>query len=205
MSLVEVLRKKAPGVPASLYEAKDFADAMQYAVDVTLKKRACEMLMPVAGEQYGPESENGIPTQLVRHIAVPGFTDEEFAALEAKAEGTGIKLLRSGLRNHLGGFDTGITKAEALITDSVTCIVNSNSEEVRIGSMVAELSIMLVKKSTLLDRLEDSAPLMLDLLNRGGASYTAMITGPSRTADIERVGALGVHGPLELHIVLLED
>ena len=205
MSLVEVLKKKAPGVPASLYEAKDFADAMQYAVDVTLKKRACEMLMPVAGEQYGPESENGIPTQLVRHIAVPGFSDEEFAALEAKAEGTGIKLLRSGLRNHLGGFDTGITKAEALITDSVTCIVNSNSEEVRIGSMVAELSIMLVKKSTLLDRLEDSAPLMLDLMTRGGASYTAMITGPSRTADIERVGALGVHGPLELHIVLLED
>ena len=205
MSLVEVLRKKAPGVPASLYEAKDFADAMQYAVDVTLKKRACEMLMPVVGEQYGPESENGIPTQLVRHIAVPGFSDEEFAALEAKAEGTGIKLLRSGLRNHLGGFDTGITKAEALITDSVTCIVNSNSEEVRIGSMVAELSIMLVKKSTLLDRLEDSAPLMLDLMTRGGASYTAMITGPSRTADIERVGALGVHGPLELHIVLLED
>ena len=87
----------------------------------------------------------------------------------------------------------------------MTCIVNSNREEVRIGTMVAELSIMLVKKSTLLDRLEDAAPIMNDLLTRGGASYTAMITGPSRTADIERVGALGVHGPLELHIVLLED
>lgn len=203
--LVEVLRKKAPNVPASLYEAKDFADAMQYAVDVTLKKRACEMLMPVPGEQYGPESENGIPTQLTRKLAVPGLNDDEFAALEAKAEGTGIELLRSGLRNYLGGFDTSITWADALVTDSVTCIVNSNSEEVRIGSMVAELSIMLVKKSTLLNRLEDAAPIMNDLLTRGGASYTAMITGPSRTADIERVGALGVHGPLELHIVLLED
>ena len=203
--LVEVLRKKAPNIPASLYEAKDFADAMQYAVEVTLKKRACEMLMPVAGEQYGPESENGIPTQLVRKIAVPGLNDEEFAALEAKAEGTGIELLRSGLRNHLGGFDTSVTWADAVVTDSVTCIVNSNREEVRIGTMVAELSIMLVKKSTLLDRLEDAAPIMNDLLTRGGASYTAMITGPSRTADIERVGALGVHGPLELHIVLLED
>ena len=203
--LVEVLRKKAPNIPASLYEAKDFADAMQFAVDVTLKKRACEMLMPVAGEQYGPESENGIPTPLVRKIAVPGLNDEEFAALEAKAEGTGIELLRSGLRNHLGGFDTSVTWADAVVTDSVTCIVNSNREEVRIGTMVAELSIMLVKKSTLLDRLEDAAPIMNDLLTRGGASYTAMITGPSRTADIERVGALGVHGPLELHIVLLED
>ena len=203
--LVEVLRKKAPAVPASLYEAKDFEDAMQYAVDVTEKKRHCEMLMPVAGETYGPESENGFPTMLERFIAAPGLSDDEFAALEAKVAGTDINLLRSGLRQHLGGFDTSITWADALITDSVTCVVNSNSEEVRLGSMVAEISIMLVKKSTLLDRLEDSAPLMLDLLNRGGASYTAMITGPSRTADIERVGALGVHGPLELHIVLLED
>ena len=205
MSLVEVLRKKAPGVPASLYEAKDFEDALQYAVDVTEKKRHCEMLMPVAGETYGPESENGFPTLLDRYLAAPGLSDEEYAVLEGKAAGTDINLLRSGLRSHLGGFDTSITWADALITDTVTCVVNSNNEEVRIGSMVAELSIMLVKRSTLLDRLEDATPLMLDLLNRGGASYTAMITGPSRTADIERVGALGVHGPLELHIVLLED
>jgi L-lactate dehydrogenase complex protein LldG len=71
--------------------------------------------------------------------------------------------------------------------------------------MIAEVSIMLARKSTLINRLEDANDLMLDLLTRGGASYTAFITGPSRTADIERVGALGVHGPLELHIVLLED
>lgn len=203
--LVEVVKAKAPSVPVTLYEAKDFADAMQYAVDVTEKKRHCEMLLPVEGEQYGPASENGFPTLLDRFIAAPGLSDEEFSVLEEKTAGTDIHLLRSGLRDHMGGFDTSITWAAGLVADTVTCVVNSNSEEVRLGTMVAEVSIMLVRKSSLLAKVEDANALMLDLVNRGGASYTAFITGPSRTADIERVGALGVHGPLELHIVLLED
>lgn len=203
--LVEVVKAKAPSVPVSLYEAKDFADALQYAVDVTEKRRHCEMLLPKEGEKYGPLSENSFPTLLERFIAAPGLSEEEFALLQEKVAGTDITLLRSGLRDHMGGFNTSITWADALVTDTVTCVVNSNSEEVRLGTMVAEVSIILVRKSTLLDKLEDANAVMLDLLNRGGASYTAFITGPSRTADIERVGALGVHGPLELHIVLLED
>ncbi len=202
--LVDILRAKAPGVPTTLYEAKDLPDAMRYAVEVTKKKRHCEMLLPKQGETYGPPSENGFPTLLESYIAVPGLNDEEFGMLEAEASGSGINLLRTGLRDHLGGFDTSITWADGLVTDSVTCIVNSNNEEVRLGTMIAEISIILVRKSALLDKLEDSAALLRDLLTRGGASYTAYITGPSRTADIERVGALGVHGPLELHIVLLE-
>ncbi len=202
--LAEVVRTKAPSVPATLYEAQNLEDAMRYAVEVTQKKRRCEMLLPKEGETYGPSSENGFPTMLESYIAAPGLSDEEFALLQNAAEGTGINLLRSGLRDHLGGFDTSITWADALIADTVTCIVDSNREEVRLGTMVAEISIMLVRKSTLLNKLEDASGLMLELLNRGGASYTAFITGPSRTADIERVGALGVHGPLELHIVLLE-
>ena len=104
------------------------------------------MLLPVEGEQYGPASENGFPTLLDRFIAAPGLSEEEFAVLEEKAAGTDITLLRSGLRDHMGGFDTSITWADGLVADTVTCVVDSNSEEVRLGTMVAEVSIMLVRK-----------------------------------------------------------
>ena len=83
--LVEVVRAKAPSIPLTLYEAKDFADAMRYAVEVVLKKRGCEDLVPTEGKEYGPLSENGFPTMLDRNLAAPSLSDEEFAVLEEKA------------------------------------------------------------------------------------------------------------------------
>lgn len=42
------------------------------------------------------------------------------------------------------------------------------------------------------------------LLSSRSHSYLSLTTGPSRTADIERVLTIGVHGPKELHILILE-
>jgi L-lactate dehydrogenase complex protein LldG len=70
--------------------------------------------------------------------------------------------------------------------------------------MISEIHAVLLAASTLYATAED----LLEPLTRlfgNGPNYTAFITGASRTADIERVLALGVHGPLELQVYIIQD
>ena len=48
-------------------------------------------------------------------------------------------------------------------------------------------------------------PSLLKRVNPKKAAYLALITGPSRTADIERVLTIGVHGPERLIILVIDD
>jgi L-lactate dehydrogenase complex protein LldG len=48
-------------------------------------------------------------------------------------------------------------------------------------------------------------PSLLSLVHPKDCAYLAMITGPSRTADIERVLTIGVHGPDRLIIIFVDE
>ena len=67
----------------------------------------------------------------------------------------------------------------------------------------SSVSVILLNRADILPDLPSAAPFLREQQTQGRASYVSFITGPSRTADIERVSAIGVHGPLELHIVLI--
>ena len=89
------------------------------------------------------------------------------------------------------------------IAQTGTCIVVTDDEKLRLDTMLPEVSVILLNRADILPDLLSAAPFLRSEQTQGRASYVSFITGPSRTADIERVSAIGVQGPLELHIVLI--
>lgn len=69
-------------------------------------------------------------------------------------------------------------------------------------ALLADRLWLLVPASDIVPTLDDALA-RIEALVRDGHAYVTLMTGPSRTADIERALTVGVHGPRELHVVLI--
>lgn len=203
--LVDKFVTMAKSVAATVVEVSSMEEVLKYVVDVCEKKLPCQILADEPGTPTGPLGPNGCPTRLQRIIGASQLADEDFAALKALADEKGFLLLRDGIRKYAAGIDIGVNYAMAGVAASGTCMCDTNNEDVRLCGMISEISMMILKKSDIVKDLPALAPIMRAQIGSSSEpSFTSLITGPSRTADIECVSAVGVHGPLELHILLME-
>jgi len=188
--------EKADHVSAKTTPILTEDEALKYVIDLCREKGACQLL---TGDKAADSSD-----RRKKVIAAPGLSRELYGKLTAKAEQAGFECIDSGMRDRLAGIDIGFTYADYGIADTGTLMVDCPGEEKRLATMVSELHVCVLPKSKIRATSYAVEKMMLTRMKKG-PDYMAYITGPSRTADIERVLALGVHGPLELHILLLED
>ena len=95
----------------------------------------------------------------------------------------------------------GITQMDWAIANTGTLAQDSTPVEQRLASSLSFIHIALVATDGLLADM----PSLLTKINPKEIGYIAMVTGPSRTADIERVLTIGVHGPKRLIIVFVDE
>lgn len=100
------------------------------------------------------------------------------------------------------GEDTGIDKADILIAETGTVVKTFESREASRASLHSRSSVFLASPDLLVPDLP-AALSRLEEAHSGGRAYTVLITGPSRTADIEKELVIPAHGPREL-VVLME-
>lgn len=141
--------------------------------------------------------------------ALAGLFAERAEAVAAKvdraADNAAAEALIAKLKAECGEENVGTVRAALGIAETGTCVVETDDEETRLSTMIPETSVIVLRTSDIVRGLADIAPYLRERQKDGKISYTSLITGPSRTADIERVGAIGVHGPLDVRIILLES
>jgi L-lactate dehydrogenase complex protein LldG len=178
-NLIQMLKEKAEAVQTRVFEVRSLQEALRHAVEVT-------------------REEGGAA------VAAPGLDEVSMRQLSELCGENQLTLLTENLRDHLEEMHTGLTVADWGIAETATLVQSSGSEDLRIATMLSEIHVAALPRSRI---VADSTALEEELsrLMQAPGGYLAFISGASRTADIERVLTIGVHGPQELHLLILDE
>jgi len=176
---IRLFKERAEAVQTSVVDVTGLQQAFLYAIEVTKNQGGSTIAAPA----LGPEERS------------------KLAELCRQAE---ITLLTEKIRDHVGKIQTGLTIGDWGVAETATLVLDSSSEDVRIATMLSETHVAVLPRSRIKsDVMELESELSESM--KSAPRYLSFISGASRTADIERVLTIGVHGPQELHLLLLDE
>lgn len=105
-------------------------------------------------------------------------------------------------RDAFDGLAAAVTGVAAAIVETGSLALFYGPGAGRLSSLVVPVHVAVVERAQLLPTLDDFLARVRGHL--GPRSAAVLVTGPSRSADIEQVITVGVHGPKELHVVFID-
>jgi L-lactate dehydrogenase complex protein LldG len=124
--------------------------------------------------------------------------------LATRLRAAGIEVVDQEFRRHAPAAGAGLTGANFAIAATGTVVLESTDEALRLATTLPPVHFVLLDPRKIVADSAAAVPLLRRFHERLPQAFLAYITGPSRTADIERVLTIGVHGPKELHVLLCE-
>ncbi|MCY7420649.1 MAG: lactate utilization protein [Chitinophagaceae bacterium] len=104
----------------------------------------------------------------------------------------------------LADCDAGLTSCELLIARTGSIIMSSAQLSGRTVSVYAPIHICVAYTNQLVYDIKEGLQILLKKYSNKLPSLITMASGPSRTADIEKTLVVGVHGPKEVYVFLVE-
>ncbi len=102
----------------------------------------------------------------------------------------------------------GITGVDFVLAETGSLVLSSATERVQVASLAPPVHVALYRQSQLVGSLDEvlaRLPICTSMDGPSAGRSVVFVTGTSRTADIEQILVRGVHGPREVHAVLVED
>ena len=175
----------------------------------TAVERFRQALEAVAGRCFIVRDE-AEAADILRQIAVQrnsqrvAVSDSPLAGRVTKMAALPSEVLESPSVDTLFDCDLGVTGAQWGVAETGTLVLESDAERHRLASLVPSAHVALVEAG----RVRQTLGEVLSAINERGEGELSrtitFITGPSRTSDIELTLAIGVHGPAELYVVVIE-
>ena len=184
--LVERFTQEATAVRAQVHRVDD-------------NHQLIEKIVGICRDQIGEVAISG--AELFRKTDLPGeLTARGFSTFigeQADHEEMVARLAKCGV---------GVTAADFAIAETGTIVLSSDEPNALLVSLLPPVHIAVVRSEQMIATIDEA-------IRKTGSEQMAranptrsvtLITGPSRTSDVELVLSIGVHGPKELHVIILD-
>jgi len=177
--MFELFQARAQAVSAEVHRFARAAEARQFVLETLAREEIApepgRRAVWCAGSLLGPLDTGALARE------VPGLTFEVTRASAAQSR-------------------VGVSELDWAIADTGTLAQDATDPRRRLPSMLTETHVAIFPTSALVPDLAT----LFGKLDPRRMPYLTFITGPSRTADIERVLTIGVHGPQRLVVVAVD-
>ena len=107
-------------------------------------------------------------------------------------------------QSNLESCDVSVTSCEFLVSRTGSIVMSSAQQSGRTVSVYAPIHICIAYTDQLVYDIREGLQLMKEKYTNNLPSMITLATGPSRTADIEKTLVVGVHGPKEVYLFLVD-
>jgi L-lactate dehydrogenase complex protein LldG len=108
------------------------------------------------------------------------------------------------INDDLPEADVSITGCEALVARTGSILMSSAQDSGRTVSVYAPVHICIAYSNQLVYDIRDGLEMLAEKYKNKIPSFITLATGPSRTADIEKTLVVGVHGPKDVYVFLVD-
>ena len=125
--------------------------------------------------------------------------------LEKQAQAAGADLSSALDRDVIEKAGIGISEFELAIAESGTIVQDASSLHARLVSMLPPVHLAIVTTKSIVGTFPDALSVIENVYGGHLPPFLSFVTGPSKTADIERVLTIGVHGPKEVIVLFIDE